>query len=121
MSRFIESVFEKLKRHPKRIVFPEGTEPTVLRAAREFARLKLGTPILLGKRDAVEKAAKAERVKMDHIGVVDPVKLTVTVCAAVTDTRSPPAPFFVAANRNVPGVPISDAAGVAGVALCVTV
>ena len=72
MSRFIESVFEKLKRHPKRIVFPEGTEPTVLRAAREFARMKLGTPILLGKRDDVEQAATKEGVKLDHIGVIDP-------------------------------------------------
>ena len=72
MSRFIESVFEKLKRHPKRIVFPEGTEPNVLRAAKEFARMKMGTPILLGQREAVEKAAKAERVKLDHIGIVDP-------------------------------------------------
>src|SRR5436190_16326675 len=72
MSRFIETVFEKLKRHPKRVVFPEGTEPTVLRAAREFARMRLGTPILLGKRDEVEAAAKAEHVKLDHIGIVDP-------------------------------------------------
>ena len=27
MLRFIETVYEKLKRHPKRIVFPEGSEP----------------------------------------------------------------------------------------------
>ncbi len=72
MSRFIESVFEKLKRHPKRIVFPEGTEPVVLRAAREFSRLKLGTPILLGKRSEVEAAARAQDVDLDHIGIVDP-------------------------------------------------
>ena len=72
MSRFIESVFEKLKRHPKRIVFPEGTEPVVLRAAREFSRLKLGTPILLGKRAEVEAAAKSQDVDLDHIGIVDP-------------------------------------------------
>ncbi len=72
MSRFIETVFEKLKRHPKRIAFPEGTEPAVLRAAGEFARLKLGTPILLGHRKEVEAAATAEGVKLDHIGIVDP-------------------------------------------------
>ena len=72
MSRFIESVFEKLKCHPKRIVFPEGTEPVVLRAAREFSRLKLGTPILLGKRSEVEAAARAQHVSLDHIGIVDP-------------------------------------------------
>ena len=61
MLRFVETVFEKLKRHPKRIVFPEGTEPAVVRAAGRFARLGLGTPILLGERAAVEKAPPPRR------------------------------------------------------------
>ena len=51
--RFIESVFEKLKRHPKRIVFPEGAEPRVLEAAGRFNRLQLGAPILLGDADEI--------------------------------------------------------------------
>ena len=46
--RFIGSVIEKLQRHPKRIVFPEGGEPRVLQAARQFHALRLGIPILLG-------------------------------------------------------------------------
>ena len=70
--RFIETVYEKLKRHPKRIVFPEGTEPAVLRAAARFAKMGLGTPILIGNRTEVEKVAAAERVKLTHIGIVDP-------------------------------------------------
>jgi len=69
---FIETVFQKLKRHPKRIVFPEGTEPRVLRAAARFVRLKLGTPVVLGHRDEVEAAATAADVSLDHIGVIDP-------------------------------------------------
>lgn len=32
--RFIGSVIEKLQRHPKRIVFPEGAEPRVLQRAQ---------------------------------------------------------------------------------------
>jgi phosphate acetyltransferase len=48
--RFIGSVIEKLQRHPKRIVFPEGTEPRVLQAARQFHSLRLGVPIILGDR-----------------------------------------------------------------------
>jgi phosphate acetyltransferase len=36
--RFIGSVMEKLQRHPKRIVLPEGTEPRVLHAARQVFR-----------------------------------------------------------------------------------
>ena len=54
--KFIESVFEKLKRHPKRIVFPEGAEPRVLRAAARFVKLKLGAPVLLGNKAEIEKA-----------------------------------------------------------------
>ncbi len=74
MLRFVETVFEKLKLHPKRIVFPEGAEPAVVRAAGRYAKLGLGTPILLGEREVVEKAAKAEKVDLQHIGIVDPAK-----------------------------------------------
>lgn len=70
--RFIESVFEKLRRHPKRIVFPEGTEPRVLRAAARFYKLGLGIPVLLGRRDEIEKLAAAEKVSLDHVGIIDP-------------------------------------------------
>lgn len=74
MLRFIETVYENLKRHPKRVVFPEGTEPAVVRAAGRFAKLGLGTPVLLGQRDVVEKVAKSARVNLDHIGIVDTAK-----------------------------------------------
>ena len=74
MLRFIETVCEKLKRHPTRIVFPEGSEPAVVRAAGRYAKLGLGTPVLLGARDVVEKAAAAEKIDLHHIGIVDPAK-----------------------------------------------
>ena len=70
--RFIETVFQKLKRHPKRIVFPEGTEPRVLRAAARFVKLQLGAPVVLGKKDEIEKIALAEDISLDHVGIVDP-------------------------------------------------
>jgi len=69
---FLESVFQKLKRHPKRIVFPEGSEPRVLHAAREFYKRDLGVPILLGKKDVIHAVAHAEKVNLDHIAIVDP-------------------------------------------------
>ena len=69
---FIETVFQKLKRHPKRIVFPEGTEPRVLRAAARFVKLKLGAPVVLGAKEAIEKVAAAENISLDHVGVIDP-------------------------------------------------
>jgi len=70
--RFIETVFQKLKRHPKRIVFPEGTEPRVLRAAARFVKLQLGAPVVLGRKEEIEKVALEGNISLDHIGVIDP-------------------------------------------------
>jgi phosphate acetyltransferase len=70
--KFIESVFEKLRRHPKRIVFPEGTEPRVLQAAARFVKLQLGAPILLGKQDEIEKEAAKYGIDLSRIGIIDP-------------------------------------------------
>jgi phosphate acetyltransferase len=70
--KFIESVFQKLRRHPKRIVFPEGTEPRILQAAEQFVKLQLGPAIVLGNRGEVEKIALCEKVNLDHIHIIDP-------------------------------------------------
>ena len=70
--KFIESVFEKLKRHPKRIVFPEGAEPRVLQAAARFVKLQLGAPILLGNQDAIVKEADKYAIDLNRIGIIDP-------------------------------------------------
>ena len=70
---FIDSVFQKLKRHPKRVVFPEGTEPRVLRAAARYRKLGLGAPVLLGQREEVERCAKDEHVSLSGIGIIDPL------------------------------------------------
>lgn len=72
--RFIGSVIEKLQRHPKRIVFPEGTEPRVLQAARQFYSLRLGVPILLGDRTRVKEAAERLNVSLEGVRVINPVE-----------------------------------------------
>src|SRR6185295_4380172 len=72
--RFIGSVIEKLQRHPKRIVFPEGTEPRVLQAARQFHSLRLGVPILLGDRTKVKEAAAALNVSLEGIRIINPAE-----------------------------------------------
>ena len=72
--RFIGSVIEKLQRHPKRIVFPEGTEPRVLQAARQFHSLRLGAPILLGDRTRIKDVAAALGISLEGIRVVNPTE-----------------------------------------------
>ena len=70
--RFIGSVIERLQRHPKRIVFPEGTEPRVLQAARQFCSLQLGAPILLGDRTRIKRAAEALNLSLAGIRIINP-------------------------------------------------
>jgi len=72
--RFIAGLIEKLQRHPKRIVFPEGTEPAVLQAARQFYALRLGAPIVLGSRDRVQAVAREHSLSLDGIRVLDPAR-----------------------------------------------
>jgi phosphate acetyltransferase len=72
--RFIASVIEKLQRHPKRIVFPEGAEPRVLQAARQFSALRLGAPILLGDRPKIKEAAQALNVSLEGIRIINPAE-----------------------------------------------
>jgi phosphate acetyltransferase len=70
--RFIGNIIEKLQRHPKRIVFPEGTEPRILQAARQFYALRLGVPILLGDRGCIKESAQALNVSLEGIRIVNP-------------------------------------------------
>jgi phosphate acetyltransferase len=70
--KFIESIFDKLRNHPKRVVFPEGTEPRILHAASEFTQLGLGTAVLLGRKDEIEQAAAKARISLRKILLIDP-------------------------------------------------
>jgi phosphate acetyltransferase len=72
--QFITSVIEKLQRHPKRVVFPEGTEPRVLQAARQFYSLRLGAPILLGDRAEVKEAAERLNVSLEGVRIINPAQ-----------------------------------------------
>ncbi len=69
---FIESIYEKLRRHPKRIVFPEGDDPRVIRAAQVFYEHELGVPVLLGHREVIERVAMTEKVSLDHVAIINP-------------------------------------------------
>ena len=71
--RFIGSVIEKLQRHPKRIVFPEGEEPRILQAARQFYSLRLGAPILLGDRPRAKRRPRLN-LSLEGIRIINPAE-----------------------------------------------
>lgn len=62
----------RLQNHPKRVVFPEGADPRIIQAARQFATRKLGVPILLGDRQRIKIAAARLNVSLDGIRILDP-------------------------------------------------
>lgn len=70
--RFIANVIDKLQRHPKRVVFPEGEEPRVLQAARQFHALRLGAPILLGDPAKIAIVAADLKVSLDGLRIINP-------------------------------------------------
>src|SRR3954464_2362952 len=72
--RFIGNLIDKLQRHPKRIVFPEGTEPRILQAARQFYSLRLGAPILLGDRTVIKTAAERLNVSLEGVRIINPAE-----------------------------------------------
>lgn len=69
---FTEPLFEKLRRHPKRIVFSEGEDKRVLLVAEEMVRQELGVPILLGNREKIRAMAAEEGTSMTFVKVIDP-------------------------------------------------
>jgi malate dehydrogenase (oxaloacetate-decarboxylating)(NADP+) len=52
---FFHMIFEHLREAPKRVVFAEGEEEQVVRAASAFAEAELGTPILVGREETVRE------------------------------------------------------------------
>lgn len=68
----IDQLSWRLQRHPKRVVFPEGGDPRILQAARQFATRKLGVPILLGDRKQIKENAAALHIRLDGIRLLQP-------------------------------------------------
>jgi len=54
----LSRVFDRLKRSPKRVVFAEGEEEQVIRAAATFVHERLGTALLVGREEPIRQSAK---------------------------------------------------------------
>ena len=56
----------------KQIVYPEGTDARVLRAAERLAAGRVAKPVLVGSAKAVESQAGQLGINVSHIEIVDP-------------------------------------------------
>ena len=70
----MRGIINRAVRDPKRIVFPEGEEPKIIRAARMIVDEGMGSPILLGQRGVIERIADENHISLRDIVIDDPAK-----------------------------------------------
>ena len=56
-------IFERLLRNPRRVVFAEGEEERVIRAAIAYRAAGYGTPVLIGRTERIRETMKRLRAK----------------------------------------------------------
>jgi malate dehydrogenase (oxaloacetate-decarboxylating)(NADP+) len=61
----LSRIFERVRRFPKRVVFAEGEEEQVIRAALSFVNQDLGTAILVGREERVRETAAFAGIDLD--------------------------------------------------------
>ena len=60
----LQRIFSKVRSSPKRVVFAEGEEPQVMRAASAFVAQGLGTAILIGREDEIHRVANEAGIEL---------------------------------------------------------
>jgi malate dehydrogenase (oxaloacetate-decarboxylating)(NADP+) len=68
----MRGIINRATRDPKRIVFPEGEEPKIIRAARQLVEEGISSPILLGQRSVIERIGSENHISLRDIAIVDP-------------------------------------------------
>jgi malate dehydrogenase (oxaloacetate-decarboxylating)(NADP+) len=71
----MQGINAKIRKNPKRVIFAEGEDENMLKAAIEFGRNKLGTPILIGAekriREQLKKIGLDENYKIQIVNSTD--------------------------------------------------
>ena len=71
-SKLMWNITEAAKANPRRIVFCEGQEPRILRAARIMLEEGIAKPVLLGRTDSIAAAARELGLSLDGMELVEP-------------------------------------------------
>src|SRR5690606_40009522 len=65
----LQRIYDRVRRQPKRIVFAEGEEEQVMRAAVSYVNQRLGTAILLGREERIRETARNAGVDLARPGI----------------------------------------------------
>ena len=65
-------MIHKAQRAPQRVVFPEGEEPKILRAAQILIEERIAAPILIGNKERIGRLSEDLHLHLEGAEVVDP-------------------------------------------------
>ncbi|MCK7615240.1 NADP-dependent malic enzyme [Roseibium sediminicola] len=65
----LQRIFSKVRQQPKRVVFAEGEEEPVIRAAASFVSQGLGEAILIGREDEIRQMAEQAGIDLGKAGL----------------------------------------------------
>lgn len=65
-------LLDQLRRHPKRVVFTEGEDIRVIRAASMLVAEEVVAPVLLGNRERIKALAAEHDVSLKFVHIIDP-------------------------------------------------
>ena len=66
VSGTLQTVFAQVRANPRRVVFAEGEEDRMIRAANSFAASGLGTAILVGRESVIEDTLKSSGIELNE-------------------------------------------------------
>jgi malate dehydrogenase (oxaloacetate-decarboxylating)(NADP+) len=70
--QIMRGVMNRASRSPRKVVFPEGEDPRIVRAAGILVDEGIAQPILLGRRKRIEAVAADARIDLEAIEIEDP-------------------------------------------------
>jgi malate dehydrogenase (oxaloacetate-decarboxylating)(NADP+) len=68
----LRNVTNRVRRTPVRVIYPEGTNKYIVRAAQQVVEQNLATPILLGNHDEIHAQLHAQGISEDAVEIIDP-------------------------------------------------
>ncbi|HET56291.1 MAG TPA: phosphate acetyltransferase [Ignavibacteria bacterium] len=68
----IRLMVHKAQKNPKKVVFPEGEEEKIIRAANSILEEKIGKPVLIGRDDVIKSRIKELEFDLSNFEIRDP-------------------------------------------------
>jgi len=70
--QLMRGVMNRASKSPRRVVFPEGEDPRIVRAAGILVDEGIANPVLLGNRERIAQVAREARIDPDVLEIEDP-------------------------------------------------